>query len=1095
MRLYWLLSPLLCSALYPCDVSNKSTCGDRFCNFALFTRPVCDFTWTNAPGASYVPFMCVTSNLTGSCERCPPGWTSYGAFCKECDEVNSCDRNGVVSCRGACSVGTYPVCDTFVNRVACNQCAFNATSLLQAHKRVTRGGVLGAPDICDAYFECDVGYYLNQNTNGELNCMQCVVPEASVASWVFASRGLTFGDAYSCVYKPVANAVSLNSWGQFGTPLQSCPLGMTSQPGFASSMSDCARCPSQPLNGGFDSTASDCIPVCNRGYTRVGEACVLSDATTWDCRGDGYDYISGAQFHVNPCTPQPYPWNSPGFSALAPRAFNVVTVKRAIALVTRDEMGSFYVIQGQNKISTPNVSDFCSHLVATFPNTAYVQDRPLSTFICSDTEKHEFYLLVSGPKYLYAFLERSFGNNNRFVLWQVQKQRVSAGNNAGQIWQRWRLPAKVCSAVVVPGDVVYIAFCGAPFISYVIANDYMGSTDIRYDVWSQGVGYWLGRQTKFLIGQDTPGQRDGMRDQALFKSRLSIAVPSDDKRLFVADQGNCRVVEIVIDFPGSYLTRATTIGHGFCFSGGFPLPYPRLITAVSGAKAFLMVTDRGLVQLDASTRVYMSVMGTQELDAVISNLQWMSVADQGQVIVLSNATHDVSVTLQSEPCPVGHVSKRGGSCVSCPEATFASQNLCTACTQLTCQANYSLVPCTPSEDAKCVPCSGSPSYPFRYGPDCGFIPLYPCPPGFWGLSDCLPCASSLLGSLPSHGVCQCLGVPLTGTAPDLQCVVPSPFPVIGIETTTVPDWTKSMACTYLDANCSDRMCYLARVHPRQCLPCPVGFVGVNGFWCELCPGFRDASNTGDFCVCREPSVLSSDGRTCECPPGFSAGGPAGCAVCQIGKYRDTAGVLSDDYASNASMGVCGNCPPGTQPTNTRSSCESCEVGYYKESNMVACQRCPGAASFALDPRYLSSCTACVSSCELKYSWNQCPVNASLFVCEPCPALNRFKRWVARSENYKCEWECVAGFYEFNGECWPCTRKNCDHGYKETLCTKYEDSHCRVPCASETKPSEHSIWLNDCNWECEPGFTKILVEYPAWADYVCVVADEFTSGVF
>ena len=1096
VNLLWVAVCVCClfcagSAQTLCGVDNKTLCGSSFCNFPLFTRSACDFTWTSVQGTNFVPFMCVTSNLTGTCERCPSGWSSSGAFCAECDPVKSCNRDGVASCLGACSAGNYPVCEAFVNRVNCISCAVNSTDLRVSHKRLTRGGILDAPDLCAAYFQCDVGYYLFQSSTRVLSCIPCVFPEAVQSSWVFVSRGLTFGDAYSCAYKPLVSALNGNTWGQYGSPLQSCPPGKTSQPLMALTSQDCATCPSPPLNGGFSSGSFECIPECKEGYTRVGEACVLSDAAAWDCQIDGYESVTDSS-GKSVCAPQPLPWNPPGYSAVSSGELNVTVVLRAQAWAAWDETGDFRVVQGQNKLARWNVTNFCSHLVSTLPNTAYVQDRPLSTFICSETERHEYYLLANGAKYLYAFLERSFGNNNRFVLWQVQKQKYGVGNNFGQVWQRWRLPAKVCSAVVVPGDVVYMAFCDTPFLSYVVASDFMGSTDIQYDVYSQGVGYWLGRRVGILIGQDMAGQRDGMRDQALFSSSLSLTVASDPKRLFVADKGNCRVVEVVVDAPGSYLTRATTVGQGYCFSGAFPLPYPRLISSVLGGSFFLMVTDRGLVQLDASTRVFVQAMSAWELSAAVSNIQWMTVTDQGHAVVFRNATHDVWVARKTEKCPSGQVSKRGGFCFPCPEGTFAYENACRACTVPACPVNHSVVACTASQDASCVRCSGTAPYAFRYAPDCGLIPIYPCPAGFWGLSDCQPCASKVLGALPSPGVCQCLGVPLTGNG--TECVIQSPYAAGIGNFSGVPAYSSDVACTYLDENCTDQACYLAQVHPRRCQVCPEGYVGLNGFWCQPCGGFRDPSPSRDYCVCRLPAEPSDNGSSCVCPAGFAAGGAEGCVACLPGKIKATATVLSENVGAAVSGGACMDCPAGSEPDPVRSGCIACEEGKFRQVGMAQCEKCPGIASFARDARLSSSCVACESACASGKKWSACPVNASWFVCEECPVLNRFKRMVARAEDRNCEWECVAGFYELNGECWPCTRKTCSAGYKETLCSKYEDSHCRLPCTSDTKPREHSVWLSDCKWDCEVGFTKVLREYPGWAEYECVVSQDFTSNI-
>lgn len=97
--------------------------------------------------------------------------------------------------------------------------------------------------------------------------------------------------------------------------------------------------------------------------------------------------------------------------------------------------------------------------------------------------------------------------------------------------------------------------------------------------------YTIGRRPGVLIGQNVAGNADGMRDQALFKGPLSLSWDSSrPDRLIVADYANCRIVEVVVDFPGSFLTRATTLASG-CFSGDFPFRFrgwPRRCWAGAG---------------------------------------------------------------------------------------------------------------------------------------------------------------------------------------------------------------------------------------------------------------------------------------------------------------------------------------------------------------------------------------------------------------------------------------------------------------------------------------------------------------------------------
>jgi len=86
--------------------------------------------------------------------------------------------------------------------------------------------------------------------------------------------------------------------------------------------------------------------------------------------------------------------------------------------------------------------------------------------------------------------------------------------------------------------------------------------------------------------------------------------------------------------------------------------------------------------------------------------------------------------------------------------------------------------------------------------------------------------------------------------------------------------------------------------------------------------------------------------------------------------------------------------------------------------------------------------------------------------------------------------CQEGFYLSNTssyeECLPCTNyRKCPNGYALTACNATRDSHCDEPCENEYKPQNHTVWLNDCYWDCEVGYMKHIREFPGMLEYVCV----------
>jgi hypothetical protein len=956
----------------------------------------------------------------------------------------------------------------------------NGTALAAQRRSLTRGGVLDAPDLCAAYFECYQGYYLATRADtGALECLPCEYPEASSGSRVFLSRGLTFGDKFSCLYGSLRPRLNNNSVGEYGVPLRSCPPSKTSEPGMALAEADCVSCPRQPAYGYFRPETFDCRPACAGGYAARGEACVLSDPAALDCDSDGYaDTESG-------CEPSPLPWSAIGWQGAAQVSVSVQA--HSSPLVALDELGDFRVLRDTGALARQGVADFCAGLRAVLENKGYVQDKPLFTQACGDVESHRIYLLASGEKYLYVFLERSFGNNNRFVMWQMQKAATATTprvGNPGQVWQTFRMPAKACSAVVVPegaGDVVYVALCGSTFVSYAAQLDYMQAQPVPdADGMPFVLGqtqYVLGRRLGVLIGQEDAGNRDGMRSQALFRGPLALATTADAHRILVADTGNCRIAEVIVDRPGSFLTRATTVAEAACFSGDFPLPYPRIIASVLGGAAALFVTDAGLVQLDAKMRRFSTIFSSSELRQAIGEPLWIRAEQGGERLVLANQTHAAVITRVQGQCPEGHRSRRGGLCSACATGTYSTGAACVPCTARQCGENFRLISCTLTADSRCEACVGGGGFPFRYGQDCQIIPKYPCPAGYYGLDDCLPCSAASFRKWPPHAFCQCLGLSL---GPNRTCAVANPWP-------NVPDWLVEQKCDYdLDENCSATACYLASVQPRACIPCPRGTFTSNSLHCSACPGFRTPSPARDACVCTAPSAASADGSSCVCPPGHAAGGAVACEPCAAGTVKQTATVLLDEAAP--SDGSCSFCPPGQEPSRDATACIPCRPGLYREGAMTSCARCPVGVAYAADPTSQASCSQCTKQCQQGQRWDPCPVNASYFTCAPCPRMARFRELVPEGQN--CEWRCVTGFYERNGNCFPCTNVPCEHGFKITPCSAYEDAHCRVPCQDETKPEENSMWINDCYWDCKPGYAKTLKEYPGWLEYACVEADEY-----
>lgn len=1093
-----------CSALQdtgckggPCNAT--VSCGALFCNFPVMATPSCDWKW--ASGGAAINFLCVTSQTNGTCQECPPGWTASGAYCVECARGSSCDRAGAVACSGACAAGRYPACEASTGQSTCSPCYVNQTLLDAGHRRLTRGGVLDAPDLCAAYFECDVGYYLTSSANQtSVTCEKCAFPEpdSSQSGFEAISHGLTFGDRYGCLYRttpaprPYANAL-----GQYGSPARSCPFSFTSEPRMAPSLENCVACPNAPEHGGFEPGRFDCAPRCaeEEGYERRGELCVFADLRRVVCTGlDGYDRSSGGA-----CNSSPLPWNDPG-KREAPEAGWVSTVApHAEGFLAALDTATWYRAT-PHAIVAPGGGNPCSGVQSSVPNVGYVQDQPLFAYVCYEREMHTFYMVVKGGRFLYAFLERTFGNNNRYVMWQV----LLEGAFAGSVAQTWRLPGKVCSAAWTSlngDDHVYLAFCKAPFLAYVRAVDirqFPSDSTLTYAQRANAIDqvvYPIGRRVQVLIGNDTAGRADGMRDVALFGPSLSVANTSDPRRLLVADRDNCRLVEVVIDYPGSFLTRATTIGAALCYSGPSPTPFPRLLTSVLGGLAVIFVTDLGVMQMDRVTRAVQLAVPAAAFP--VADPLWISASDGGSAVYFANATHMASVRRAQVPCPPGYESRRGGECVPCGESSYVTQQgRCAECSQPSCAlGSERLVQCSYAADARCEACADEPNPRYTFDANCSAIPLPPCPDGWYNATPGSPCSrcpavwsalEAFLG-VPPSGVCQCMaqrgaeGATLDEAG---ACRLDSPFGAAAGPYFS-PPWTQGLNCTYEDEGCRVRGCYLQSALPRSCAECPLGLYGDNGMWCERCPGFREPSPARDSCLCRAPSSVAGDGSgACVCPAGHAEGGVAGCTPCLQGTFKSTVAVMRDDYLAQA--GSCDPCPAGMESDAGASVCRPCPAGLFREggSPFGLCAACSIPDHYAVDARTGASCEACQVGCAEGQRWSTCPVNPTLHACGACGELASSKTWVRGWDNTNCMWECREGYYEADGDCVACSRLDCDFGYVFTPCGKYEPGHCRVGCVNETKPDENALWGEGCSWECAPGFALREKVFAGWTEFGC-----------
>ena len=1101
-----------------CDASTD--CGRLFCNYSIALSG-CNLLWMT--GGISTDALCARSTITGVCTSCPVGWTAAGGYCAPCPLGASCDLFGVArpDCGGTCTAGKQTRCNAVTGRVDCSAaCPVNATAAAAGHYQVYRGGVIDQPALCDAYFKCDVGYYpsstaLDAQGMSYPQCLPCQTPFTSQTPYVAVSAGMSYGDPYSCLYRSVVAYPGSNPAGQYGAaPFAPCPSGTTSEAGMAPNVTGCLACRLVPDRATVDRLSTTCSPVCAAGSALLGQACV--DPASVPCTGPGY-FLGAQTSQGQVCEVSPLPWNGVGNQSTG--QLWVSRQDLGMRVVAYDPAGAVGT-NGTQVFIGPGWTPLCTQLKA-YP--AYVQDVPLSAQGCDQIEYHRFYMVQQAAGMTLGFLERSFGFSHRFVLWGMALE--GSGFPVGSILMRWMLPGRVCSAAtseVGGAQYLYMSFCNTSFVSFIRIERSQGwiVKDIKADILTT-----LGFNATVLIGGQTPGKADGLRDAARFGSSLSLAVGSDPTRLFVADRDNCRIAEVWIDVPGSFMTSARTV-RASCYDPVNAIPSPRLLTSVLGGGFLLFVTDTGLVQMDLALRSFVLIA-----DADLLPADPLALGADADHIWVWNATTNTSIRDDQVPCAVLSSSVPGRACTPCASGQYTppASQVCTGCSSVgqvsqvctdcstvsqvctdcslvaSCPAGTVLQPCNATHDASCAPCGQPPGYPFRYTSGCSTEMLPPCQVGWYGQSVCSPCpvhsTTPAVGAAAVTGcVCQYGGAMDTTSH---TCSTPSPFagaqsPTYGIA--QLPAWLEPLGCRNISGTacgqcqgsidssclpCGANGMYLERVAPRACLRCPAGTVGLNGLWCQACPPRQVPNAQGTACLCQANAVVGPDGVSCVCAAGHEEQAGA-CAPCPLG------------FASPGAGQPCVRCEAGSDSPAGGSECTPCGAGLYQDGvTTLGCTPCPGADAYALDGTSGDSCRTCNSTCPGGTS--PAPCAGEGYACLPCektldPAT---QHWITGEGYPSCLWGCNAGLYLASDAglhltsdtCTACTPlTSCPTGFVLQPCTPYADANCDTPCQNDTKPMDFAVWEGGCSWACEDGYALVRKAFQGWTEYACERTD-------
>lgn len=283
-----------------------------------------------------------------------------------------------------------------------------------------------------------------------------------------------------------------------------------------------------------------------------------------------------------------------------------------------------------------------------------------------------------------------------------------------------------------------------------------------------------------LIGQSTPGWRDGFRTQALFQSELHVAFSSATGTLFVLDRWNCLVREVSIPAVGDYRTRAYTVygrvdrfattGDPRCY-GPLSLARPRSLFAGDGGPSarLFFLDDAGVWQLTPASREVGLALPLGDSSGV-----WWVEAPDSLTVRVADGSGGRAYTALAAPCPPGRTSRAGGRCtLECEWRDSTGQyhnyvdpltGACTACASPACAVGERALPCEPRAPGRCQACPPPPAgqvYSVPGSCEAGTLRLPPpCPPGQYQADArfCAPCppyTRTLLDGAVRVEQCKC----------------------------------------------------------------------------------------------------------------------------------------------------------------------------------------------------------------------------------------------------------------------------------------------------------------------------------------------------
>ncbi len=787
-------------------------------------------TWSS-PGATECRtcngnYICSQIQYQQACQWCPENWyrsvsdlngycstnpTAFVIGCKACSQVSDCGTGKYLN---------FQCTGTGYSNNACLTCT--TTKCTDINKYRTSCTPTADSQCTNTYTQCDAGYYLAgfgiSNDGTCTQCMDCLDPRNITVTCSQYVAQVCTGPCNT--WAPCSAGVCIYNYNNRGNTICiECPTGYTRDNSLCRRPPTATRC-----NNGFylnfaDMTCKTCIRMVI-GSVAITHGIYDNDAGTclWETapKGTGNKVgFYGTTACAGGMTAEANNADVPGDCKTCPATppSNIISYQNGAACIWK--CVDPYVMIG-NTCYKQDESDICGDNGLMLNASKKCIFSPVPWQKRGHVYVADVYVIQGNPTNMPVSITYNpfTYNQGGYILTAIERTTYSNDdkNYLEVNYADISTVGLVCSAAVGSDSTIYIAFCNISMLFYMDNND---------------------QSIYRLIGTNTVGYVEGMKNEARFNQELYIATSADPNRLIVLDTLNCVIREVIIGPNGAGDFRT----QSFWVYGGTTcniLHQPRfLFTLTNNILAFVdntniigqIHTTARKVSFLPRTLVYpvKSIGNTNDGYALVvfyTNGIIETFINQGSVCVLG---YIAGVDCDAQLCPDDYTSYPGSSCTiyapwnegSFVDGFYIQDGFPRKCIQADCGWGATPLPCTRSSPSTCASCfpEVSFSYSLMAPNTCDYNMVPPCPASTYNDSGiCYPCPYIMYTEfLNMNGYSSCIcGEPLTKTGD--TCVLATGTTFFPLYQQSVCDFAQmrdpySQSCM----NCIDTPCNIPNV--------------------------------------------------------------------------------------------------------------------------------------------------------------------------------------------------------------------------------------------------------------------------------------------